>query len=106
MEGKFMVWIYPYLCRSSCPSNKPCKAYIFKHDSVFGKYDGKVEFSDKENKLSIDDNEIQVQRENQPKNIKWSEAGVDIVIESTGFFNEMEQCVLSSSFLAFPRVDN
>ena len=59
-------------------------AYMLKYDSVHGifNHDIKVE----ENYLIVDGNKIQVFAERDPKNITWGALGVDVVVESTGFF--------------------
>ena len=59
-------------------------AYMLKYDSVHGifNHDIKVE----ENYLVVDGNKIQVFAEKDPKNITWGALGVDVVVESTGFF--------------------
>lgn len=59
-------------------------AYMLKYDSVHGifNHDIKVE----ENYLVVDGNKIQVFAEKDPKNITWGSLGVDVVVESTGFF--------------------
>ncbi|MDD5911357.1 MAG: type I glyceraldehyde-3-phosphate dehydrogenase [Bacteroidales bacterium] len=59
-------------------------AYMLKYDSVHGifNHDIKVE----ENYLIVDGNKIQVFAEKDPKNITWGTLGVDVVVESTGFF--------------------
>ncbi|MDE7128362.1 MAG: type I glyceraldehyde-3-phosphate dehydrogenase, partial [Bacteroidales bacterium] len=59
-------------------------AYMLRYDSVHGifNHDIKVE----ENYLIVDGNKIQVFAEKDPKNITWGALGVDVVVESTGFF--------------------
>ena len=59
-------------------------AYMLKYDSVHGefKHDIKVEG----NFLFVDGNKIQVFAEKDPANITWGALGVDVVVESTGFF--------------------
>ena len=59
-------------------------AYMLRYDSVHGifNHDIKVE----ENYLIVDGNKIQVFAEKDPKNIPWGALGVDVVVESTGFF--------------------
>ena len=59
-------------------------AYMLKYDSVHGifNHDIKVEG----NYLIVDGNKIQVFAEKDPKNITWGALGVDVVVESTGFF--------------------
>ena len=61
-------------------------AHLFKWDSTYGPYNGMIEADD--NMIIIDRNEIKVFAERDPENIPWSDCGVDIVIESTGIFND------------------
>ncbi len=61
-------------------------AHLFKYDSNYGIYPGKVEA--KENSIMIDDKEIKVLAERDPAKIPWQDYGVDIVIESTGLFTQ------------------
>jgi glyceraldehyde 3-phosphate dehydrogenase len=61
----------------------PTLAHLLKYDSVHGRLDG-VEATD--GGISVDGREIRVIAERDPGNIPWKELGVDIVIESTGFF--------------------
>ncbi len=63
-------------------------AHLLKYDSVFGKFDGTVEV--KEGNLVVNGKEIKVLARRNPVELPWSELGVDIVIESTGFFRTME----------------
>jgi len=63
-------------------------AHLFKYDSVHGKYPGEVKAS--ENGLVIDGKEIKVLGERDPENLPWSDLGVDVVVESTGFFRKKE----------------
>ena len=59
-------------------------AYMLKYDSVHGifNHDIKVEG----NFMFVDGQKIQVFCEKDPANITWGELGVDVVVESTGFF--------------------
>ncbi len=59
-------------------------AHLLKHDSSYGTYDKKV--SAKDNVLVINTREIPVFAEKDPAKLPWGELGVDVVIESTGFF--------------------
>ncbi|MFH1662428.1 MAG: type I glyceraldehyde-3-phosphate dehydrogenase [Chloroflexota bacterium] len=61
-------------------------AHLFKWDSTYGPYNGAVEAT--EDIITIDGNGIKVFSERDPGNIPWSDYGVDIVIESTGIFND------------------
>jgi len=63
-------------------------AHLFKYDSIHGAYPGKVEAKD--DSLIIDGKRIKVCSERDPANLPWKELGVDIVIESTGFFRTKE----------------
>lgn len=63
-------------------------AHLLKYDSCFGKFDGEVEVKD--DKLVVNDHEIQILAERDPENLPWKELGVDIVIESTGIFRSKE----------------
>lgn len=63
-------------------------AHLLKHDSSYGAYDKKV--SAKENALIINSREIPVFAEKDPAKLPWEDLGVDVVIESTGFFTKPE----------------
>jgi len=58
--------------------------YMFKYDSVHGRYPGKVE--NRGGKFVVDGHEIEVHAEKDPANIPWGKHGVDFVVESTGLF--------------------
>ena len=59
-------------------------AHLLKHDSSYGTYDKKVSFTD--NSIIINTREIPVFAEKDPAKLPWQKLGVDVVIESTGFF--------------------
>jgi len=61
-------------------------AYLFKHDSNYGHYDGTVEVKD--GNIVVDGQAIKVLSERNPYNLPWKQLGVDIVIESTGVFRD------------------
>lgn len=63
-------------------------AYLLKYDSVHGRFDGNVEVKD--GNLVVDGKTIRVTAERDPKNLKWDEAGVDVVAECTGIFTTLE----------------
>ena len=54
--------------------------YMFKYDTVHGKFDGTVEAKD--GKLYINGNPITVFAEKDPANIKWAEAGAEYIAEA------------------------
>jgi glyceraldehyde 3-phosphate dehydrogenase len=57
-------------------------AYMLKYDSTHGKFEGTVEVKDKN--LVVNGKTIRVTAEKDPANLKWSDVGAEIVIESTG----------------------
>ena len=61
-------------------------AHLFTYDSTYGRYPGTVEVKD--GHLVVDGKTIRVSAERDPGAIKWADAGVDIVIESTGLFTD------------------
>lgn len=63
-------------------------AHLLKHDSTYGTYDKKV--SAGENSIIINTREIPVFAEKDPSKLPWKDLGVDVVIESTGFFTKPE----------------
>ncbi len=65
-------------------------AYMLKHDSVHGRFNGDVKVEG--NNLIVNGKKIRLTAEKDPANLKWNEAGADIVVESTGFFLTKETC--------------
>jgi len=61
-------------------------AHLLKYDSTYGRYPGTVEIKDGD--LVVDGEIIKVFAEKEPAAIKWKDAGVDIVLESTGLFTD------------------
>lgn len=61
-------------------------AHLLKHDSSYGTYEKKVSFG--ENSIIVNTREIPVYAEKDPANLPWKKLGVDVVIESTGFFTD------------------
>jgi glyceraldehyde 3-phosphate dehydrogenase len=59
-------------------------AYLFRHDTVHGRYEGKVEAT--ESALKIDGREIRCTAEKDPTVLPWKDLRVDYVVESTGHF--------------------
>jgi glyceraldehyde 3-phosphate dehydrogenase len=64
-------------------------ALLFKHDSTYGAYPGRVEHTD--DALIIDGREIKVLMEKDPAALPWGGLGVDVVLESTGKFKTADQ---------------
>jgi glyceraldehyde 3-phosphate dehydrogenase len=63
-------------------------AQLLKYDSILGRFPGTVEHT--ENSLVIDGKELKVFSERDPAALPWSDAGADVVIESTGLFTKRE----------------
>ena len=61
-------------------------AHLLKYDTAYGQLDAEVSFD--EDSISVDGRRIEVSAEKDPANLAWGDAGVDIVLESTGFFTD------------------
>jgi len=61
-------------------------AHLLKYDSISGRLDATVELEG--DKIIVNGKPILVFAERDPANLPWGELGVDIVIESTGFFTK------------------
>ncbi|MEZ5122484.1 MAG: type I glyceraldehyde-3-phosphate dehydrogenase [Solirubrobacterales bacterium] len=59
-------------------------AHLLKYDSTYGPYPGTVEAEG--DALVVDGKPLRVLAERDPANLPWGDLGVDVVIESTGFF--------------------
>ncbi len=59
-------------------------AHLLKYDSVHGKFNGEV--SNDEQNIFVNGKKIQVLAERDPAKLPWGQIGVDVVLESTGFF--------------------
>ncbi len=67
-------------------------AYLLKYDSVHGNFAGTVDVRD--GKLYVNDKLVRVTAEKDPSQLKWNEAGVDVVAECTGIFTTLEKAQL------------
>jgi glyceraldehyde 3-phosphate dehydrogenase len=61
-------------------------APLLKFDSILGRLDVDVQAS--EGQISVGDEVVKVFAERDPANLKWADEGVDVVVESTGFFTD------------------
>ena len=61
-------------------------AHLLKWDSTYGPFDGDVHTDGSD--FLVRGKKIKVFAEREPGSIRWDEVGVDIVIESTGFFTD------------------
>ena len=66
-------------------------AHLFKWDSTYGPFDGDV--TTNANDVIVNGKQIKVFAERNPGDIKWDTEGVDVVIESTGFFTDAAKAV-------------
>ena len=64
-------------------------AHLFKYDTNYGRYPGTVEAAD--GHVVVDGRPIKVFSERDPAKIPWGDLGVQLVIESTGFFTNAQQ---------------
>jgi glyceraldehyde 3-phosphate dehydrogenase len=63
-------------------------AHLLKYDSILRRFPGEVVAGD--GAISVDGREIKMLSERDPAALPWGELGVDVVIESTGFFTGRE----------------
>ena len=67
--------------------------YMFKYDSVHGRFKGSVEAKD--GQLWVEGKPIKVFAERDPSNIPWASVGAEYIVESTGVFTTTEKCAYS-----------
>ncbi|MFP4161181.1 MAG: type I glyceraldehyde-3-phosphate dehydrogenase [Ectothiorhodospira sp.] len=65
-------------------------AYMLRYDSVHGRFDGEVSVEGQH--MVVNGKRIRLTAERDPADLKWGDVGVDVVIESTGFFLTGETC--------------
>ncbi|HET7724051.1 MAG TPA: type I glyceraldehyde-3-phosphate dehydrogenase [Propionibacteriaceae bacterium] len=61
-------------------------AHLLKYDSILGRFPGEVTYD--EDAIYVDGKAIKAFAEKDPAALPWGDLGVDIVIESTGFFTD------------------
>lgn len=69
-------------------------AYLLKYDTVYGRAPFAVESRTSESgggALIVNGKEIPVLAERDPAKLPWKDLGIDVVIESTGFFTDAEK---------------
>ena len=66
-------------------------AHLIKYDSTHGTFTGDITIE--ENALIVNGQRVQIVDDRDPANLPWKELNVDIVIESTGKFNDGEKAV-------------
>lgn len=65
---------------------------LLKYDSVHGRFQGEVSLEG--DTLIVNGKKVKVVAERDPANLPWKELGVDVVVESTGFFTSKEKAGL------------
>src|SRR4051794_30414674 len=70
-------------------------AHLLKWDSVHGKFDGEISY-DAEN-IIVRGHKIRILKERDPGNLPWKDLGVEVVLESTGFFTSRHKAELHIS---------
>ena len=63
-------------------------AHLVKYDSVYGIFNKSIKAA--EGGLSIEGKNVKVFAEKDPSNLPWEKLGIDIVLECTGIFTEIE----------------
>ena len=104
-------WHFSHVVRSSMPNTwwklnsllSYCQtwryyfqAYLFKFDSVHGRFDGKVE--EKNGQLCIEGKAIHVFNEENPSAIGWRKAEAQYIVEATGIFTTKEKYVFFGTY--------
>ena len=64
-------------------------AYLLKYDTVYGRFDKKVETDD--GNLVVDGKPIKVLQIKDPAALPWKDLGIDVAVEATGFFESYEK---------------
>lgn len=70
-------------------TNNETLAHLLKYDSVHGRFNGTVESDDQS--ITVNGKRIAALAERDPANLPWADHGVDVVLESTGFFTDAEK---------------
>jgi glyceraldehyde 3-phosphate dehydrogenase len=70
-------------------------AHLLKWDSVHGKFDGEIGYD--EQHIIVRGHKIRIMKERDPGALPWRDLGVDVVLESTGFFTSRDKADLHIS---------
>lgn len=63
-------------------------AHLLKYDSVYGIYDKEIDFT--ESGIVVGGKAVKVLAEKDPSKLPWKDLGVEVVLECTGFFTNLE----------------
>src|SRR5436305_10785646 len=64
-------------------------AHLLKWDSVHGKFDGEISYDDQN--IIVRGHKIRIFKERDPGALPWKDLGVEVVLESTGFFTARDK---------------
>ena len=64
-------------------------AHLLKYDSITGRFPGEVSYDDEG--IVVDGKHNKVLAQRNPADLPWGELGVEVVVESTGFFTDGEK---------------
>ena len=64
-------------------------AHLLKYDSITGRFNGEVSYDDEG--IVVNGKHIKVLAQRNPADLPWGELGVEVVVESTGFFTDGEK---------------
>ena len=78
-------------------------AHLLKWDSVHGKFDGEIGYDDEN--IIVRGHKIKVLKDRDPGELPWKDLGVDVVLESTGFFTSRDKAELHLQGRRETRVD-
>jgi glyceraldehyde 3-phosphate dehydrogenase len=70
-------------------------AHLLKWDSVHGKFDGELGYDDEN--IIVRGHKIKILKERDPAKLPWKDLGVEVVLESTGFFTSRDKADLHIS---------
>jgi glyceraldehyde 3-phosphate dehydrogenase (phosphorylating) len=77
-------------------------AHLLKWDSVHGKFDGEIGYDDEN--IIVRGHKIRILKERDPAKLPWKDLGIDVVLESTGFFTDRDKAELHLSKAGAKRV--
>jgi glyceraldehyde 3-phosphate dehydrogenase len=64
-------------------------SYLLKYDSTYGPFEGEIKST--EDSIIVDGKEIKALGEAEPAKLPWKDLGIDLVVESTGVFVELDK---------------
>ncbi|MFT5281083.1 MAG: glyceraldehyde 3-phosphate dehydrogenase [Flavobacteriaceae bacterium] len=69
-------------------------AYLLKYDSAQGTTDWNIEVNEDQTHMTVEGRDVRVYKERDPKMLPWKDLDIDVVVESTGFFNHFEDAAM------------